>query len=171
MTIGQKRWTWRTWGNSNGTRYESETKNQNGFMICILSLKTLICSRTCAISLQNSNHPIKFVHFRLQVARFSKYCLAEPNDVAVFHCIGVELTCSWVVDLVLRRKQNRCMQFVTKNPLIDCKQNFEVLHTVIACLMLLMFFAETAGRFVLSSLFRLFVIHSLVKLSKTSNKK
>ena len=52
MTIGQRRSTWRMWENSNGTRSESETKNQNGFMICILSLKTLICSRTCAISLQ-----------------------------------------------------------------------------------------------------------------------
>ena len=70
VTIGQRRWIWRTWENSNGTRSESETKNQNGFMICILSLKTLICSRTCAISLQEySNRPIKFAHFRFQVVK------------------------------------------------------------------------------------------------------
>ena len=70
VTIGQRRSTWRTWENSNGTRSESETKNQNGFMICILSLKTLICSRTCKISLQEySNRPIKFAHFRFQVVK------------------------------------------------------------------------------------------------------
>ena len=91
VTIGQKRSTWRTWGNTNGTRSESETKNQNGFMICILSLKMLICSRTCAISLQKmmiSNHPIEFVRFRFQVSsvvEFSKYCLAELNDVVILH--------------------------------------------------------------------------------------